>query len=80
MARAAFSVNCYDVGVSALSGKPGVLSVKRGWSGTKEVDRVVYNPGEVTLMQLEDWLKEADTYISTLEHTMGTMPQKEMMK
>ena len=80
MAKATFAVHCYDVGVNALSGKPGVLSVQRGWSGTKEVDRVVYNPEEVTLMQLEDWLKEADTYISTLEHTLPAMPQKEMMK
>jgi len=80
MAKATFAVHCYDVGASALSGKPGVVSVERGWSGAREVDRVVYNPREVTLMQLEGWLKEADTYVGTLEHTPGASPEKEMSK
>ena len=80
MAKATFAVHCYDVGVSALSGKPGVIEVKRGWSGVREVDRVVYDPQLVSLMQLENWLREADTYISTLEHSPGTEAMKEMSK
>lgn len=78
MAKATFVVHCYDVGAHALDGKPGVLSVERGWSGSREVDRVVYNPKEVSIMQLEAWLKAADTYVSTLEQTISAEPAKEM--
>lgn len=67
MARATFAVHCYDVGAQALSARPGVISVKRGWSGSREVDRVIYNPQAVSLGQLEQWLKEAGTYVDTLE-------------
>jgi len=78
MAKATFVVHCYDVGAHALEGRPGVISVERGWSDSREVDRVVYNPKDVSLMQLEDWLKDADTYVSTLEQTMSAEPEKEM--
>jgi len=69
LAKATFAVHCYDVGASALDGKPGVISVERGWSGFREVDRVVYDPKQVSLGQLESWLKAADTYVSTLDAT-----------
>lgn len=78
MAKTTFVVHCYDVGVSALTGKPGVLSVERGWSGAREVDRVIYNPRQVTVRQLENWLRLADTYVSTLETSINTEPAKEM--
>ena len=77
MAKATFAVHCYDVGARALEGKPGVISIERGWSGSREVDRVVYNPKEVSLMQLEDWLRDADTYVSTLEQSTSTGPARE---
>lgn len=77
MARATFVVHCYDVGVSALQDKPGVISVQPGWSGLREVDRVVYDPHVVSLTALENWLKEADTYIGTLENSVSDMPAKE---
>ncbi len=35
--------------------------------GRREVDRVVYDPDKVTLEQLEQWLRDADTFIRTLE-------------
>jgi len=35
--------------------------------GRREINRVVYNPGKTTLEQLEQWLRDADTYIRTLE-------------
>ena len=47
-------------------------------SGAREVDRVVYDPQAVTLVQLENWLKDANTYVSTLSHSMSTEPVKEM--
>ena len=78
MAKATFVVHCYDVGAHALDGKPGVISVERGWSGSREVDRVVYNPKDVSIVQLEDWLRAAGTYVSTLEQTMSTESAKEI--
>jgi len=78
MANVTFVVHCYDVGAHALEAKPGVLSVERGWSGSREVDRVVYNPKEVSIIQLEAWLKAANTYVSTLEQTISAEPAKEM--
>ncbi|PLY02997.1 MAG: hypothetical protein C0623_02865 [Desulfuromonas sp.] len=77
LARATFAVHCYDVGASALEGKPGVASDQRGWSGAREVDRVVYDPEAVSLDQLESWLKKTDTYIGTLKHSRPNEPKKE---
>jgi hypothetical protein len=78
MSNATFSVRCYDVGAKALYGKTGVVSVERGWRGAREVDRVFYDPQQVTLGQLENWLKQADTYISTFESPLSGKPVKEM--
>jgi hypothetical protein len=79
MAKATFVVHCYTVGVNTLAGKPGVLSVEPGWSGAREVDRVIFNPQEVSINQLEDWLKEADTYVSTLETSTSASLAKEKL-
>lgn len=79
-AKATFVVHCYDVGVNALQGKPGVISAQRGWSGVREIDRVVYDPQVVSLLELENWLKETGTYVSTIEHTISDTPAKEEMK
>lgn len=65
-ASATFVVHCYDVGAAALEGRPGVLEVERGWHGLREVDRVLYDPRRVDVSQMEQWLKEADTYVSTI--------------
>jgi hypothetical protein len=78
MAKATFAVHCYDVGASALDGKPGVVSVERGWSGAREVDRVVYDPKQISLGQLENWLKAAGTYVSTLESATNETSEKEV--
>jgi hypothetical protein len=80
MAKATFAVHCYDVGANALIDKPGVISVERGWSGGREVDRVIFNPKTVTLGQLETWLKQADTYVGTLETEITTKPEKAMVQ
>jgi len=66
-ARATFVVHCYDVGADALTGLPGVLAVERGWSGGREVDRVVYDPRQLSEAQLERRLKESGTYVETLQ-------------
>jgi len=57
------------VGVAALEGRPGVRSVRKGWHGLSEVNHVVYDPGEVRVEQLIQWLKESGTYIRTIPVT-----------
>jgi hypothetical protein len=61
-----FVVHCYDVGAQALENRPGVISVKRGWLGFREVDRVRYDPRQVSREQLENWLRQDDTYVETV--------------
>jgi hypothetical protein len=53
-------------GAAALEGRPGVLSVEKGWRGTSEVNRVVYDPDRVTVEQMEGWLRKAGTYVGTV--------------
>jgi hypothetical protein len=77
-AKATFAVHCYDVGASALDGKPGVLNVERGWSGGREINRITYDPRDVSIKQLENWLKAAGTYVSTVEQPMNDPPAREM--
>lgn len=76
MTEATFVVHCYTVGADAFSGKPGVLSVTPGWSGAREVDRVVFNPQQVSIKRLEHWLKEAGTYVSSRRSQPAPSPPK----
>ena len=76
-ADATFVVRCFDVGDRVLTGRPGVLSVRPGWSGVHEVNRVEYDPEIVSLKQLETWLTQADTYIKTMELSTGVPSEKE---
>jgi hypothetical protein len=55
------------VGAAALEGRPGVISVEKGWQGFTEVNRVVYDPKIVTIEQMEEWLRGAGTFIRTLQ-------------
>jgi len=61
-----FAVGCYDVGAAALEKRPGVLAVDKGWQGFREVNRVSYDPQLVKVEQMEQWLKQAETYRATL--------------
>jgi hypothetical protein len=54
------------MGAAALEGRPGVVSVEKGWRGTSEVNRVVYNPEEVTVAQMESWLRKVGAYVRTV--------------
>jgi len=56
------------VGAAALEGRPGVISVEKGWQGFHEVNRVVYDPKKVTVEQMEEWLRQAGTYIRILQY------------
>jgi len=66
-----FVVHCYDVGARALEDRPGVIAVKRGWHNFREVDRVKYDPQKVSREQLENWLRDADTYVDTVREGTG---------
>lgn len=66
-ARATFVVHCYTVGEHALMRQPGVISVEPGWRNFREVDRVVYDPAIISVGQMEQLLRQADTYVSTVE-------------
>ena len=66
-AKATFTVHCYTVGEHALKDQPGVISVEPGWRDFREVDRVVYDPDKISVEQMEDILRKADTYVGTVE-------------
>ena len=53
--------------MAALEGQPGVLHVTKGWRGFKEVNRVVYDPQQITLEHMQQKLKQAGTYRKTVE-------------
>lgn len=76
-AGAVFAVHCYTVGEHALQGQAGVISVEPGWSGPREVDRVIYDPEKISVEQMEDLLRQAGTYRQTLEVTLPRSGQME---
>ena len=60
-----FAVACFDVGASTLQGQLGVISVKKGWLGGREVNRVTFDPKQVSVEGMEALLRRAGTYIGT---------------
>lgn len=67
-ATAIFAVGCFDVGASALQGRNGIVSVGKGWLGSSEINKVVYNPDEVNVKRIEDWLRDSGTYRRTISN------------
>ena len=55
------------LGVAALEGRPGILSVSKGWRNAKEINRVVFDPQIVSVQKIEEWLKKAGTYRQTID-------------
>ncbi|MGC2432275.1 MAG: hypothetical protein WA433_00725 [Desulfobaccales bacterium] len=45
---------------------PGVVKVVTGFVQSTEIDTVYYDPAMITPKAMEDALKKADTYISTI--------------
>ena len=43
------------------------MSVEKGWRGFSEINRVIYDPALVTVVQMEQWLKGSGTYIRTIQ-------------
>ena len=65
-ASATFVVRWYDVGAYALEGRSGVLSVEKGWRGSREINRVVYDPEKTDVHKIKKLLKKSGTYIKTV--------------
>lgn len=43
------------------------MRVERGLQGFQEVNRVVFDPGRVSVVQMAGWLQEAGTFIGILK-------------
>ena len=69
--KVTFQVGCYDVGAAALEHQPGVIRIEKGWQNAHEVNRVEYDPRQVSRQQLEQQLKQAGTWQSTHEESSG---------
>lgn len=55
------------MGKSALEGLDGVKSVTSGFSGSREINTVVYDPTMITRDQMVTALKKAGTYTGIKE-------------
>jgi hypothetical protein len=44
-----------------------VKKVERGFKGTKEINKVYYDPTLITVETMQDALREANTYLDTVE-------------
>lgn len=64
---AAFAVQCYDVGRSAVESLPGVEKVWSGFRGFEEVNEVTYDPKRVSVAQLEEAIRKAGTLKRRIE-------------
>jgi hypothetical protein len=71
-----FAVACFDVGASTLQVQPGVISVQKGWLGGREVNRVTFDPKQVSVEGMEALLRRAGTYLST-EPELNPLREKE---
>jgi len=45
---------------------PGVARVEKGFFKSSEIDTVSYDPAKITVEEMENTLKKAGTYISTM--------------
>ena len=67
LSQVTFYVQWYDVGKAALDGLKGVKKVETGFKGTKEINKVYYDPTLITVETMQDALKKANTYLGTVE-------------
>ena len=61
--KAVFYVRWYDVGRSVLEGLEGIKRVESGFLNHKEINRVYYDPGIISIEEMKTALKKAGTYI-----------------
>ena len=51
--------------------------MERGWRGSSEINRVVYDADQVGPAQIESWLRESGTYIRTVPPDDGRAEARE---
>ena len=66
-ASVTFTVQWYDVGQNALEGLKGVNKVDKGFRDSREINTVHYDSEKITIQEMETALKNAGTYIGTLD-------------
>jgi len=54
------------VGKAALEGLTGVIKVENGFKGFREINKVCYDSALITIGEMEEALKRAETYVGTL--------------
>jgi copper chaperone CopZ len=54
------------VGKAALEGLEGVKKVEKGFLNFKEINTVHYDPAIITVEEMEEALKKAETYRGTV--------------
>lgn len=54
------------MGKAALEGLDGVKKVTRSWRGSMEINRVSYDPTEISIEDMEKVLEKAGTYRETI--------------
>jgi len=55
------------VGKEALEGLRGVMKVEKGIRYSREINTVYYDPGAITIEEMEMALKKAGTYVETVK-------------
>jgi len=55
------------VGASALDGLEGVKHVTKGFIGTREINKVRYDPEVISVERMEEALKKAGTYLERVK-------------
>ena len=55
------------MGKTTLEGLKGIKEVKRGFSGFREINTVIYDPSIITTAEMVSALKAAGTYRGQLE-------------
>lgn len=65
--KAVFYVKWYGVGKSALEGLKGVKRVENGFLKHKEINRVYYDPGIISIRKMRTALENAGTFLGMAE-------------
>jgi hypothetical protein len=55
------------VGKAALDGRPGVQKVTSGWHRFREINTVTYDPGRISVADMIELLKQAETYAGVVQ-------------
>ena len=63
LATVTFYVGWYSIGKAALEGLNGIYKVENGFKNSREINTVIYDPKVISIQEMEDILKKANTYL-----------------